>query len=77
MKYLLDTHIFLWFLNGNVRLSQKAKKEIENPKNNIFISVASFWEIAIKMSLNKLTLDTNFQGIVDAVGQNGFLFYQF
>ena len=51
MDYLLDTHTFLWFINGSEELSDKAKSAIESIKNTKFISKASFWEIAIKSSL--------------------------
>jgi PIN domain nuclease of toxin-antitoxin system len=57
MNYLLDTHTFLWFLEGNINLSSKARKIIENPNNTNYISIASIWEVAIKMSLEKLKLD--------------------
>ena len=57
MRYLLDTHAFLWFFSGSGHLSEKAKSEIENPDHQIFISIASIWEIGIKMSLGKLQLD--------------------
>ena len=57
MNYLLDTHTFLWFLDGNANLSKKARSAIENSSNNNFVSIASIWEIAIKMSLGILKLD--------------------
>ena len=60
MKILLDTHSFLWFLGGNSELSAQAKTYIENPLYEKYISIASFWEIAIKNSLGKLTLDVPF-----------------
>lgn len=48
MKYLLDTHIILWYLEGNEKLSEKAIEIIEDEKNEIFYSVASLWEVTIK-----------------------------
>lgn len=42
MNVLLDTHTLIWFFEGNNKLSEKAKREIQNPKNTVFISVASF-----------------------------------
>ena len=57
MRYLLDTHAFLWFFSGSDNLSGKAKTEIGNPNHKVYISIASIWEIAIKMSLGKLQLD--------------------
>jgi PIN domain nuclease of toxin-antitoxin system len=61
MAYLLDTHTFLWFLEGNKSLSKKAKEIITNPKNKTYISIASIWEIGIKISLDKLRLDATLE----------------
>lgn len=54
MKYLLDTHAFLWFLSGDVRLSIPAKSIIESIENDCFLSMASVWEMAIKTKNGKL-----------------------
>lgn len=51
MKILLDTHIALWAISDDQHLSSKARQLILPPENNIFISVASIWEIVIKYSL--------------------------
>ena len=48
MKLLLDTHIFLWFISGNERLSEKYRQEISNLDNEVFVSVISIWECTIK-----------------------------
>jgi PIN domain nuclease of toxin-antitoxin system len=61
MAYLLDTHTFLWFLEGNKSLSKKAKEIIVNPKNKTFVSIASIWEMGIKISLNKLQLELSLE----------------
>ena len=61
MKILIDTHTLLWFLSNDVKLSEKAKKIIENSKNDVFVSIASFLEISIKLSLSKLLLDIPFE----------------
>jgi len=55
MEYLIDTHAFLWFVNGSIEISQKARDIIQNPKNVMYLSLASFWEIVIKLSIGKLT----------------------
>lgn len=55
MRLLLDTHAFLWFIDDNPRLSAKAKLLIESDAD-LLLSAASLWEIAIKVSLGKLTL---------------------
>ena len=57
MEYLLDTHSFLWFINGDTQLSKKAAEAIVNPDAIKYVCIASFWEIAIKVNLGKLTLD--------------------
>jgi PIN domain nuclease of toxin-antitoxin system len=55
MKILIDTHAFLWFVNGSSQLSTDAKSLLES-EVDLLLSVASLWEIAIKTSLGKLTL---------------------
>jgi len=72
MKMLLDTHTFLWFIGGASELAKKARTLIENPKNENYISIASFWEIAIKNSLGKLTLDIPFAELKNEIFKNGF-----
>ena len=56
MNILLDTHTFLWFVWDDAQLSQTAKDTITDPNNRKLVSVASVWEIAIKVSLQKLDL---------------------
>ncbi len=56
MKFLLDTHAFLWFIDGNQNLSITAKNAIEAPTNQRYLSIASLWEIAIKVSIGKLEI---------------------
>jgi PIN domain nuclease of toxin-antitoxin system len=56
MTLLLDTHVFLWFCQGDSLLSATAKTLIENAGDRKLLSVASCWEIAIKAGLGKLTL---------------------
>ncbi len=56
MNYLLDTQAFLWIITDNARLSKKAKKCFLDNKNNFYLSIASIWEIAIKISIGKLIL---------------------
>jgi PIN domain nuclease of toxin-antitoxin system len=61
MNILLDTHAFLWFVDDNPRLSQPARVLIESEESQPFLSVASLWEIAIKISLGKLTLNQDYE----------------
>ena len=55
MKVSLDTHAFLWAIAGDDRLSETAGKTFLNPDNSLFFSAASFWEICIKISLERLS----------------------
>ena len=57
MRLLLDTHAFLWFVSDDERLSTRARRTISDPKNDRWLSLASVWEMAIKLSLGKLRLD--------------------
>ncbi len=57
MNYLLDTHVFLWSLLETERLSKKTVEILEDPKNNIFVSALTFWEISMKYVLGKIELD--------------------
>jgi PIN domain nuclease of toxin-antitoxin system len=54
VRLLLDTHAFLWWLEGNRRLSRKARTAIEDPETAVFVSAASAWEITTKFRLGKL-----------------------
>jgi PIN domain nuclease of toxin-antitoxin system len=56
MKILLDTHIFLWFISGDSRLSTDVRDAIRDPDNEIYLSVVSVWESIVKYQLGKLPL---------------------
>lgn len=56
MRLLLDTVTFLWVAEGDARLSAPAREAIANPANEVFLSAASAWEIAIKHGLGRLLL---------------------
>ncbi|MDQ3373513.1 MAG: type II toxin-antitoxin system VapC family toxin [Acidobacteriota bacterium] len=60
MKLLLDTHTLLWFIAGNTNLSAFARSLIEDVSNEKFVSIASIWETAIKISIGKMSLSTPF-----------------
>src|SRR5579875_3555770 len=70
MDLLLDTHSFIWFLNGNEQLSQTVKDTITNTSNRCLLSIASLWEIAIKSSLGKLDLKGDFNQIANFLSNN-------
>ncbi|MDT9294078.1 MAG: type II toxin-antitoxin system VapC family toxin [Arthrospira platensis PCC 7345] len=57
MRLLLDTHTVLWFFMGNSQLSDKVRDLVEDGHNHKLISVATVWEMSIKQSQNKLTLE--------------------
>ena len=69
---LLGTHTLIWFINGDTELSKKARELIEDDNSINFISIASLWEIAIKVSLGKLQLNTSFEEINRQIEINGF-----
>ena len=56
MEYLLDTHALLWIVTDDNQLSNRVKKIFLDEQNELYISFASLWEIAIKVSLNRLEL---------------------
>jgi PIN domain nuclease of toxin-antitoxin system len=55
VSLLLDTHAFLWFILDDLQLSAKADAVITDPNNDLEISPASYWEVAIKISSGKYT----------------------
>ena len=61
MRYLLDTHTLLWFISEDKKLSDKARQLILDSSSEIFLSIASLWEIAIKVNIGKLALDEPFE----------------
>ena len=63
MKLLLDTHTLLWFISGNLDLSPTSRKLIEGTENEKFVSAASIWETAIKVSIGKMSLMAPFDDI--------------
>lgn len=73
MRFLLDTHTFLWFVVGDDSLSTFSRELIENMENELFISVASLWEIAIKVSIGKLILKEPFEQLIPSqINENEF-----
>lgn len=56
MNILLDTHILIWYVQGNTKLQTSYRELITNSKNKKFVSVASLWEMAIKLKVEKIAL---------------------
>jgi PIN domain nuclease of toxin-antitoxin system len=69
MKLLLDTHVFLWYLKGDPNLIPSVVEKIESIDNQLYLSVASLWEIAIKVGLGKLELGYEFDDLEKALSQ--------
>lgn len=64
MRYLLDTHILLWWLGEPEKLTPETLEVIASKDNFVVISAASIWEMRIKQNLGKLTLPDNFEEIL-------------
>ena len=74
MRYILDTHTFLWFIWGDIKLSSTAREIISETNNDIFLSMASLWEMTIKNGTGKLDLSRDISSFFqDRVDANNFL----
>jgi PIN domain nuclease of toxin-antitoxin system len=62
--FLLDTHAFLWFIAGDEQLSRRARVLMGDDNTLLFLSAASLWEIAIKVSTSKLILTAPFSEFI-------------
>ena len=71
MKVLLDTHILLWWSANDRRLSAEARAHIANADNDVLVSAATFWELAIKQQLRRIDIDL--RGLQVAIAEDGFL----
>lgn len=72
MKYLLDTHILLWAANNDPKLSRAARDILNDENNELFFSVVSIWEIAIKKSIGKLHLPIGIAAFRRLLLENGY-----
>jgi len=73
LKLLLDTHALYWYVEGDPKLSTTAQAIIQNMSNQVLVSPACFWEIAIKASIGKWILNRPYEEFVDlALRQYGF-----
>lgn len=71
MRLLVDTHLALWFLDGSERMPIRARELVEDPGNEVFVSDASAWEIAIKHAKRPDVMPrpcTDFMALCDQVG---------
>jgi PIN domain nuclease of toxin-antitoxin system len=71
MNILLDTHILLWWAANDRRLSSEARARIADPENDIVVSAATFWELAIKQHLRRI--DIELHELQAAVAEDGFV----
>lgn len=69
MQILLDTHIFIWLLEGNSNVSPLVRELIESTENSLYLSIVSLWEIAIKLGVGKLELQYRFDELQDVLMQ--------
>jgi len=72
MRYLLDTHAALWAFGNHDKLSEVAKYAILDSANEKYVSIASAWELAIKIGTGKLTFDGGVNGFFLSIDKNGF-----
>ena len=73
MKLLLDTHAFLWWVDGTRAIGRRARAAVSDPDNEVLFSIASCWELAIKLSLGKLRLTQSLDRFIpEQLTHNGF-----
>ncbi|MDY0903716.1 type II toxin-antitoxin system VapC family toxin [Pedobacter sp. CFBP9032] len=72
-SYLLDTHTLLWMQDDNKTLSTTAREILEDSRCNLYLSIASFWEISIKQSLGKLQLEYTLDELSESCLSNNIL----
>ena len=73
MKYLVDTHIVLWVAANSPLLSERAKAAILDKSSEIYVSIVSAWEVAIKLGTRKLNLDGGLSEFFRMIDDNGFI----
>ena len=67
-RLLLDTHALLWWLSDDAQLGEETRRAISNPRNQVYISAASTWEISIKKTIGKLSAPDDMDSIVEDEG---------
>jgi PIN domain nuclease of toxin-antitoxin system len=70
VRLLLDTHVLLWWLSDDRKLAKNAREIIANPDNEVLVSSASVWEVAIKTTLGRIEVELG--DLEDAIAHNGF-----
>lgn len=74
MKYLLDTHALIWFSENDPKLPQKVKELLNNHYDEFYISIATIWEMSIKIKKGTLIINRNFDEVINLIFLNGFKF---
>lgn len=72
MRFIVDTHVLIWALEGSKKLSKKARELLVDPDNEHWVSAASVWEIAIKSALGKLVLALPLSDLEEGIVSAGF-----
>ncbi len=67
MKYLLDTCVLLWWVNGSHHISSEVINRLNDTNNTVYISAASIWEIAIKVRLGKLRIEADLSSTLSSL----------
>jgi PIN domain nuclease of toxin-antitoxin system len=72
VRFLVDTHVLIWALEGSTKLSKRSRDLLADPENEHWVSAASVWEIAIKAALGKLTLALPLRDLEKGIVAAGF-----
>ena len=75
MRILIDTHILIWHLQGDSQLSPERRQLVASPSDQAFISIASLWEIAIKLSKGKLAISKSISDVVAHIERSTSLLF--
>ena len=73
MRYLLDTHTLIWYMNDKTKLPKQIERIIDNPNITICISIVSIWEIVIKLCVKRLFIGFHINDIFDAIKCRNFV----
>lgn len=73
MNFLIDTHALIWHIRGAKKLGKNVISVIEDTENTVYVSKASLWEMAIKISLGKLEISIPFEELEVYLEENEFL----
>jgi PIN domain nuclease of toxin-antitoxin system len=73
MRLLLDTHSFIWWIEDDKRLSTAARTLLRDRANEVFVSIATIWEIAIKVGVGRLRMPPELRAfLADQIARTGF-----